>query len=272
MLKDTMEEIAALAESFPKIVLVLFGMNGARVDTALGAYQSMVFWSNLLAFFFAGFLGVYSVAREEKFGTSEFLFSKPYKRSTVVWAKIWASVTNLSIFALSSGIMSYLFIILPLGDMSIVGTHILTTAGMFITQIVLFAIGLFISGFAKDYKTASLFTMLTVIVFYMINFVLDYTGTMDHLNFLTPVRYFDVVSVSKNGLNFFYILLSCMIFLLSCSIASRLYTRKDFHSSLKLEYCNVASTQKYITHKVYDSHWLTKQSKCHYNKIYSNYQ
>ncbi|WP_101909302.1 ABC transporter permease [Marasmitruncus massiliensis] len=230
MLKDAMAEIAALADSFPKIVLILFGMNGARVDTALGAYQCMVYWTNLLAFFFAGFLGVYAVAREEKFGTSEFLFSKPYKRSNVIYAKIWAAVTNLAIFALTVGIMSYLCIILPLGDMSIVGTHIITTVGMFITQIVLFAIGLFISSFAKNYKTASLFTMLTIVSFYVISFVLDYIGTINFLNFLTPVRYFEVISVSKNGLSFFYILLSLIIILGSCSAASRLYTRKDLRA------------------------------------------
>lgn len=221
MLKDAMAEIAALADSFPKIVLILFGMNGAKVDTALGAYQCMVFWTNLLAFFFAGFLGVFAVAREEKFGTSEFLFSKPYKRSSVIWAKIGAAVTNLAIFSLTVGIMSYLCIILPLGDMSIVGTHIITTVGIFITQIVLFAIGLLISSFAKNYKAASLFTMFTVVTFYVISFALDYAGTMNFLNFLTPVRYFEVVSVSENGLSSFYILLSLVIILTSCSMASR---------------------------------------------------
>ncbi|WP_092241637.1 hypothetical protein [Lacrimispora sphenoides] len=38
VLKDAMGEIAALAESFPKIILILFGLNGVRIDTPLGAY------------------------------------------------------------------------------------------------------------------------------------------------------------------------------------------------------------------------------------------
>ncbi|MBB6218366.1 ABC-2 type transport system permease protein [Anaerosolibacter carboniphilus] len=230
MLKDALADIAELAGSFPKIVLVLFGMNGVGVDTALGAYQCMAFWSNLLAYFFAGFLGVFAVAREEKFGTSEFLFSKPYKRSSIVWAKIWAAVTNLAIFSLTVGIMSYLCIILPLGDMSIIGTHIITTIGMFITQIVLFAIGLLISSMAKNYKTASRLTMVAVMVFYVISFALDYVGTMNFLNFLTPIRYFEVVSVSANGLNPLYIILSLVIILSSCFEASRRYTGKDLRA------------------------------------------
>ncbi|WP_313344701.1 ABC transporter permease subunit [Sedimentibacter sp.] len=230
VLKDALADIAELADSFPKIVLVLFGMNGAPVDTALGAYQCMVFWSNLLAYFFAGFLGVFAVAREEKFGTSEFLFSKPYKRSGIVRAKIWAAFTNLAIFSLTVGIMSYLCIILPLGDMSIVGTHIITTIGMFITQIVLFAIGLLISSMAKNYKSASLLTMAAVMVFYVINFALDYVGTMNFLNFLTPIRYFEVVSVSANGLNPLYIILSLVIILSSFFEASRRYTGKDLRA------------------------------------------
>ncbi|WP_312426497.1 ABC transporter permease subunit [Lacrimispora sp.] len=231
VLKDAMGEIAELADSFPKIILILFGLNGVRIDTPLGAYQCMVFWIDLLAFFYAGFSGVYAVSREEKLGTSEFLFSKPYKRSAIIWAKIGAAVTNLWIFSLAVGIMSYLCIILPLGDGSIVGTHLITTMGIFITQTVLFSIGLFISGLAKNYKDASLITMLTVLTFYVISFVLDYAGTVDFLHVLTPVSYFDVVSVSEHGLNPIYILLSFVIILVSCSMAGRLYTKKDLSPS-----------------------------------------
>ena len=123
--------------------------------------------------------------------------------------------------------MSYLCIILPLGDRSIAGTHLITTMGIFITQTVLFSIGLFISGLGKNYKAASLITMLTVLTFYVISFALDYAGTVDFLHALTPVSYFDVVSVSEHGLSPFYILLSFVIILVSCSMAGRLYTKKD---------------------------------------------
>jgi ABC-2 type transport system permease protein len=230
VLKDTLAELAEAMDSYPKIVSVLFGLNGVRVDTALGGYQCMVFWNNLLAYFFAGFLGVYAVAREEKFGTSEFLFSKPFRRSRVVWAKIWAAVTNLAIFSLTVGVMTFLCIILPLGDMNVVGTHITITFGMFLTQIVLFAIGLLISSAVKNYKTASLFTTLAVMVFYVINFTLDYAGTMNYLNFLTPIRYFEVMSVSANGLNPLYIVLSLAIISVSFFEAGRRYTRKDLRA------------------------------------------
>ncbi|MDR7811965.1 ABC transporter permease subunit [Lacrimispora sp.] len=231
VLKDAMGEIAALAESFPKIILILFGLNGVRIDTPLGAYQCMVFWTNLLAFFYAGFSGVFAVSRDERSGTSEFLFSKPYKRSTIIWAKIWAAVTNLMVFSLTIGIMSYLCIILPLGDLRITGTHIITTLGILLTQIVLFSIGLFISGLTKNYKAASLYTLLTVAAFYVISFILDYAGIMAFLKVLTPVGYFNVVSVSENGLSPFYILLSLIITLAGCFMTVRLYERKDLHAS-----------------------------------------
>ncbi|MBW4846672.1 MAG: ABC transporter permease [Lachnospiraceae bacterium] len=231
VLKDAMGEIAAMAVSFPKIILILFGLNGVRVDTPLGAYQCMVFWTNLLAFFYAGFSGIFAVSREERFGTSEFLFSKPYKRSAIIWAKIGAAVTNLFVFSLTVGIMSYLCIILPLGDLSITGVHIITTLGIFLTQVVLFSVGIFISGLAKSYKTASLFTMLTVTAFYVISFALDYIGTMDFLKVLTPVSYFNVVSVSENGLSPFYILLSLIIILAGCFMAIRFFERKDLRNS-----------------------------------------
>ncbi|GLB32346.1 hypothetical protein LAD12857_42690 [Lacrimispora amygdalina] len=227
VLKEAMGEIAKLAEGFPKIILILFGLNGIRIDTPLGAYQCMVFWTDLLAFFYAGFTGVFAVSREVMFGTSEFLFTKPYKRSAIIWAKIGAAVTNLGVFSITVGIMSYLFIILPLGDTSITGIHIITTAGIFLTQLVLFTTGLFISSLSKNYKTASLFTMLTVALFYMIRFALDYTGNGNLLNMLTPVGYFNVVSISEKGLDPFYILLSMGIILAGCSLAAGFYEKRD---------------------------------------------
>ena len=231
VLKDAMGEIAALAESFPKIILILFGLNGVRIDTPLGAYQCMVFWINLLAFFYAGFSGVYAVSREERFGTSEFLFSKPYKRSTIIWAKIGAAVTNLIVFSLAVGITSYLCIVLPLGDLSITGVHIITTLGILLTQMVLFSIGILISGLVKSYKTASLLTMLTVAAFYAISFALDYNGALDFLKVLTPVSYFNVVSVSVNGLSPFYLLLSLIMILAGCFMAIKFFERKDLRAS-----------------------------------------
>ena len=227
VLKDTLGQLAELTGAFPKIVLVMFGLNGVDIGTSVGLYQCMVFWTNLLAFFFAGFLGVYAVKREEKFGTSEFLFTKPYGRSAVVKSKFWASIANLAIFAAFVWTASFLCIVLPLGDMSILGLHTIMTAGMLLTQITLFSIGLAISGAAKNYGKASLFTMLAVALFYAIHFALDYASNMDFLTFLTPVRYFDVIGVAEKGLNFGYVVLALLISVLCLIIAEHSYEKKD---------------------------------------------
>ncbi len=73
--------------------------------------------------------------------------------------------------------------------------------------------------------------MLTVAAFYVISFALDYAGIMAFLKVLTPVVYFNVVSVSENGLSPFYILLSLIITLAGCFMTVRLYERKDLHAS-----------------------------------------
>ena len=98
---------------------------------------------------------------------------------------------------------------------------------MLITQIVLFAIGLFVSSLAKNYKAASLFTMLVVMIFYALNFTLDYAGTMNYLNFLTPVRYFEVTGITQTGLDAWYVLLSAAITAGCCFAASGRYGNKD---------------------------------------------
>ena len=228
VLKDALSQLSELTGSFPKIVLVMFGLNGVDIGTPVGLYQCMVYWTNLLAFFFAGFMGVYAVSREEKFKTSEFLFTKPCSRVKVVWAKASAAAVSLAIFAAVVWIASFLCIILPIGDFSVVGLHTAATFGMLITQIVLFSVGLFISGFAKGYKSASLYTMLAVAVFYALHFALDYSGSLDYLTFLTPIRYFEITGVTQNGLNPPYILLSAAIAAVCCATAGLRYSKKDF--------------------------------------------
>ena len=140
-LKDSLDEMARTVGQFPRLIMIMFGVKG-DLTTALGWYACIYFWEGLLAFAYAISLGLSCVAREKKFGTSEYLFTKPVERKTIVLAKVIVSAVNLLVFALFSGVCNYFTIVLPLGGLDQPGAVLSTTMGMFFTQLLFFALGL----------------------------------------------------------------------------------------------------------------------------------
>ena len=152
-LKDSLDEMARTVGQFPRLIMIMFGVKG-DLTTALGWYACIYFWEGLLAFAYAISLGLSCVAREKKFGTSEYLFTKPVERKTIVLAKVIVSAVNLLVFALFSGVCNYFTIVLPLGGLDQPGAVLSTTMGMFFTQLLFFALGLLFASLFKSYKAA----------------------------------------------------------------------------------------------------------------------
>lgn len=145
--------MARTVGQFPRLIMIMFGVKG-DLTTALGWYACIYFWEGLLAFAYAISLGLSCVAREKKFGTSEYLFTKPVERKTIVLAKVIVSAVNLLVFALFSGVCNYFTIVLPLGGLDQPGAVLSTTMGMFFTQLLFFALGLLFASLFKSYKAA----------------------------------------------------------------------------------------------------------------------
>lgn len=106
-LQDSLNEMATMVSQFPRLIMIMFGVKG-DLTTSLGWYVCIYFWEGLLAFLYAMSLGLSCVAKEKKFGTSEYLFTKPVERKTIVLAKVIVSAVNLLVFALFSGLCNYL--------------------------------------------------------------------------------------------------------------------------------------------------------------------
>ena len=204
-LKDSLDEMARTVGQFPRLIMIMFGVKG-DLTTALGWYACIYFWEGLLAFAYAISLGLSCVAREKKFGTSEYLFTKPVERKTIVLAKVIVSAVNLLVFALFSGVCNYFTIVLPLGGLDQPGAVLSTTMGMFFTQLLFFALGLLFASLFKSYKAAVRAGTVFVLAAYVLAFTAEYTGNR-FLDYLTPLRYYDVYEVALNGVYLSYIVL-----------------------------------------------------------------
>ena len=197
-LKDSLDEMARTVGQFPRLIMIMFGVKG-DLTTALGWYACIYFWEGLLAFAYAISLGLSCVAREKKFGTSEY-----------VLAKVIVSAVNLLVFALFSGVCNYFTIVLPLGGLDQPGAVLSTTMGMFFTQLLFFALGLLFASLFKSYKAAVRAGTVFVLAAYVLAFTAEYTGNR-FLDYLTPLRYYDVYEVALNGVYLSYIVLTVLI-------------------------------------------------------------
>lgn len=207
-LKDSLGDVAEMLNGMPKLLTTMFGVKG-DFNTALGWYSCIYFWTSILAFVYALNLGISCVAKEMKNGTSAYLFTKPVRRTEIVSAKVIASAVNLLIFAVVSGVCNYTMIILPAGGLTQTAA-ITTTLGLFLTQLMFFAVGFFIAGFVKKYKSTVQIGVAFLLISYGVAITAQYTG-IRFLDYLSPLRYFDVYEVTLNGISVFGLIVAVVI-------------------------------------------------------------
>lgn len=222
-LKDTLEEVSQMLNTLPALLVVMFGVKG-ELNTALGWYSVIYFWTSILALVYALNLGISCVEKELKHGTYEYLFTKPVRRAEIVVSKVTASIVDIFIFAVFSGVCNYLMIILPAGGLEQPEAAFTTTAGLFLTQLMLFSMGLFIASIVKKQKASIQIGTLLLLVFYGISVTAEYTNTR-LLDFMSPLRYFDVYEVTLGGIQTLHLMIAGLI--IAFCIAASVYQWKN---------------------------------------------
>lgn len=230
MMSQHSGDILPSLEMLPKIVRIMFGVDGLTFQQPLDYYITMYFWYCLVIFTHAAYVGATIIAKEERNKTAEFLFVKPYKRSEIITAKILVGLVHIAAMAFFSWLFT-ISILLPLMEgASILGIVSLTMFGMFLTQLVFLGLGLFCAAFFRKYKTGLSAALLIVLASFIIAVVLEYFGRVDYLNFLSPFRYFSIRSVISEGISLLYVLIAAVLTAGSIYLTYGLYKKKDLLS------------------------------------------
>lgn len=224
-LRENLGELAALISTFPKILAIMFGV-GEELTSALGWYGCIYFWVAILNYSYAVYLGVSCLAKETGYGTAEYLFTKPVRRDKIVAAKALSGVCNLLILTVFSGLCCYFTSILPLGGLKQPGAVLTTTAGMFLTEVVLFSLGLLISSLVRTYKSAARLSAVMLLGFYGLYVIADYLE-IPALYYLTPLKYFDVYAVARNGFSVSFLLTAIIIVICSVIMSQRSWMNRE---------------------------------------------
>lgn len=97
---------------------------------------------------------------------------------------------------------------------------------MFLTQSTLFALSFAVSGITRTYKSATRYSTLLFLLFYVLYMIAAYTK-IGMLRFLTPLQFFEVGSVISDGLQIPFLLLSIAIITISILIGNRAWKTKE---------------------------------------------
>ncbi len=227
-LQNQMDMLESTVADFPKIVKILFGVDAFPISTPLGGYASMFYWYQLVLFALAVYIGFYIISRDKKENYADFIYTKPYDRRTIFLSKSIVVLILNAVLALLTAIGTVIFLVPFLTDGQSLMPHIVTsTIGVFLTQMIFSAVGMLFGSITKNYKSGMLTGFLVLIITYVISFTIEYVGNLNHLNFLSPVRYFSLADLAERGLSPIYLALTVALIALLIGAAIKGLGKRD---------------------------------------------
>jgi len=227
MVSSNVEMVEQGINAMPRIVRVMFGIDGVGLKTALDYYLVMYFWYALIAYAHAVSIGASLLSKEERDKTADYLYTKPYPRSAIINAKLVVGIINVAAMALLIWLTSTI-ILVPLTDgRGIMPEIAITTVGLFLTQLLFLAFGFLCSALVRNSRKAVSAGFYLLLATYLIAVALEYLGAVDYLIFLTPFHYFNALMVVEQGISPLFLLLSAILAVLSILLTHRFYENRD---------------------------------------------
>ncbi len=222
------QQAIQLFKTFPKPVLVIAGINGLDVGTAIGYFGVLYLYILLLATIHAAMIGAEIISKEERDRTSEFLYPKPISRSKIVTEKLIAAIINIIILNLITTVSSILAVSFYAKNFSNNNMILTLMIGLFIMQILFFALGSVLAGVFKNPKLPTVVATAILLVTYIIWVIVDLNSKLDFLKYVTPFKYFDASVIINDGhLDPLYIALSSVIIVIFITTTYIFFNRRD---------------------------------------------
>jgi ABC-2 type transport system permease protein len=226
VLKPNLNLVEDALDLIPKMGQLIFGVYNVNLNEPIGYYIVMYYWTGLIVFAHAIYTGASIISKESRDKTAEYLFTKPYAKSVIVTAKMYAAIVNILVVGFTATVLSLLAMIPINGESAVYGRVFASCAGMFITQGILLMLGLLCGALFKGYRAGVFSAAGVLLLSYCLMFFVQYIDA-PQLSFLSPLTFFGVSDVAKNGLGLINILLSAAIITLCVYFTQRLYAKKE---------------------------------------------
>jgi ABC-2 type transport system permease protein len=221
-------EIQKMLEQFPQTVQAIFGMNGLDIMTVAGYYGVCFLFIAVMAAIHAGLLGANMLAEEEQLKTSEFLYTKPRSRETIISAKMFAGTVmmiGMWIATLSGSIVG----IQAFASMNNFWTDFwLFMIALGFIQLVFFSLGVLSASLSHRANDAAKPIAIIVFVSYLLYVFARFSPQLDWLQYGSIFSWFDAADIIRShSINGYYIILCLIITCVTLWFASIVYTRRD---------------------------------------------
>lgn len=217
-----------LVKDMPASLQAIFGFSGLDISSVTGYYAMLFFYLLIMAAIHAVMLGAGLVAKEERDQTAEFLFVKPISRQAVLTSKLGAALVLVVIIQAVMLGSALIFVPMYANGESVVNSILLLHGGMFIVQLLFLTLGMAMAAASTHPKRAVSWATGVVLITYLLSIVIDMSGHLDFLTYVTPFKYFDAKHLIQDGsYSWVYILLSAVIISVSSIVMYRTYPKRD---------------------------------------------
>jgi len=215
----------------PRIIRTVFGIyDELPLSTPIGQFACMQFWYAIIAYAYAAFFGAFIVARDEHYRTSEFLYSKPFKRNTIMTAKLSVAFIHMFVLSALAAIGTIAFLLPGVGAMELIPEVLMTTIGMLLTQCIFVAMGTLCATLMNSYKKVIFSSFAVLALSFTLAITIETSGNIQFLNVLSPIRYFHTPAVVLDGLSIPYTLLSFVLIATALYVAAKRNKVRDLRS------------------------------------------
>jgi len=222
------QQALQLFKTFPKPVLVIAGINGLNLNTVIGYFGVLYLYILLMAGIHAAMIGAEIISKEERDRTSEFLYPKPISRSKIVSEKLAAATVNIILLNTLTTITSIFTVAFYTKNFSNNNIVLVLMGGLFIMQMIFFALGSVLAGLFKNPKLPSIVATTILLGTYITWVVVDLNSNLNFLKYVTPFKYFDASVIISNGhLDPFYVGLSVVIIAVFITTTYITFNKRD---------------------------------------------
>lgn len=218
-----------LANSFPKSLQVIFGMYNLNIATLIGYFGILYLYFALLAAIYSGLLGASIISKEERDKTSEFLFTRPVSRSSILTAKIFAGLVNVLIIFIVIAVSSVVGVaIVNHNNFELTHQVMNLMGGILLFQIFFYSLGVLFAGIFKKPKLPTALTTVVIVGTYFGFVLADISFQLEWIRFFTPFKWFSAPSIINNGqINYTYSIVTIALSIIFILVGYIVYNKRD---------------------------------------------
>ncbi len=187
---QNIEAIISGMDAIPRVVRVMFGVDGLDFTEPIHYYLTMYYYYTLIVFIHAAHCGYDFIAKDQRDRLSDFLYTKPIRRESIIMSKLLAGIVHLCVMALVVAVTSVGVLLPVTGATDLTGRVLMTVVGLFLAQLMFFGFGAFCNILFGKYSMGSLISYLSVLITYGIAVVSELNGGLGVFGLFNTIQIF----------------------------------------------------------------------------------